>query len=397
MAVDETLADRRHLELGDTLRMWAYSPAQVEGFGSLDQFKAEPLGGAFDLTVTGVVRTPDDLAPVPSGQDVVWLGREELYLTPAFWRAHRERVAALGTGVELRLRNGLRDLDAFTAAVRRLPGGRDADVYANSDAERAVLRLERAIRIEVAAQLVFAALAALTGLFVVGQSIARQVQLDAADHPTLRALGMTSGQLIAAVLMRGVLVGVGGALLATMVAVLLSPLTPIGLARRAEVVPGIAVDAPVLVLGAAGLLLAVLARTGMAGWAATRTPGPGRDRQPAAQRRSRIGDALAGAGGPPSAVIGTRLAFESGPGDGRAVGPDRRGRGRGRGRGRRRRAHLRVQPRPSGRRPGVAGLGRGRDRRRPAQPDRRPRPGRAPAGREPVGGRLLVPHHPAPA
>jgi hypothetical protein len=314
VAVDETLADRRHLELGDTLRMWGYTPAQVEGFGSVDQFQLEPLGGAFDLTVTGVVRTPYDLAPVPTGQDVAWLGSEELYLTPAFWSAYRERVAALGTGVELRLRNGLRGLDAFTAAVRRLPGGREADVYANSDAERTVLRLERAIRIEVAAQLVFAALAALTGLFVVGQTIARQVQLDAADHPALRALGMTSGQLIAAVLLRGVLVGVGGALLATTVAVLLSLLTPIGLARRAEVVPGIAVDAPVLVLGAAGLLLAVLARTGMAGWAAARMPGPGRGRPPAAQRSSRIGDGLAGAGGSPSAVIGTRLAFESGPG-----------------------------------------------------------------------------------
>jgi hypothetical protein len=314
VAVDETLADRRHLSLGDTLRMWGYTPAQVEGFGDVGQFRAAPLGGAFDLTVTGVLRTPYDLAPVPTGQDVAWLGSEELYLTPAFWRAYRERVAALGTGFEVRLHNGLRDLDAFTAAVRRLPGGRDAVVYANSDAERTVLRLERAIRIEVAAQLVFAGLAALTGLFVVGQAIARQVQLDAADHPALRALGMTSGQLVAAVLLRGALVGVGGAALATVVAALLSPLTPIGLARRAEVDPGVAVDTPVVALGAAGLLLFVLLRTGLAGWAATRASGANQARQPTVRRPSRVGDALAGAGGPPSAVIGTRLAFEAGPG-----------------------------------------------------------------------------------
>ena len=186
-------------------------------------------------------------------------------------------------------------------------------VYANSDAERTVRKLERAIRIEVAAQLVFAALAALTGLFVVGQSIARQVQLDAADHPALRALGMTSGQLVAAVLLRGALVGVGGALLATAMAVLLSPLAPIGLARRAEVAPGVAPDAPVLVVGAAGLLLFVLARTALAGWSATRASGAVQGR-PTLRRPSRAGDALAGAGGPPSAVIGTRLAFESGQG-----------------------------------------------------------------------------------
>jgi hypothetical protein len=313
VAVDETLADRRHLKLGDTLRMWAYTPEQVEGLGSVGELPADPAGGAFDLTVTGVIRTPYDLAPVPAGQDVAWLGSEELYLTPGFWRAYHGKVAALGTGFEVRLRNGLRDLDAFTAAVRRLPGGHDAEVFANSDAERTVLRLERAIRLEAAAQLVFASLAALTGLFVVGQSIARQVQLDAADHPALRTLGMTSGQLVAAVLLRGALVGVGGALLAMAVAVMLSPLAPIGLAGRAEVEPGMAADAPVLILGAAGLLLVVLARTGLASWAATRTSGLVQGRRGAA-RPSRIGDGLAGAGGSPSAVIGTRLAFESGQG-----------------------------------------------------------------------------------
>jgi ABC-type lipoprotein release transport system permease subunit len=314
VAVDETLADRRHLEVGDTLRMWGYTPAQVERAGQDAGALRDPAGGAFDLTVTGILRTPIDLAPVPTGQDVAWLGSEELILTPAFLSAHGARVANLSGGFEVRLRNGLRDLDAFAAAVRRLPGGRDANVYANSDAERTVRKLERAIRIEVSAQLVFAALAALTGLFVVGQSIARQVQLDAADHPALRALGMTSGQLVAAVLLRGALVGVGGALLATAMAVLLSPLTPIGLARRAEVDPGVAVDAPVLVLGVAGLLLFVLARTALAGWAATRASGAAQGGRSAVRRPSRAGDSLAAAGGPPSAVIGTRLAFESGQG-----------------------------------------------------------------------------------
>jgi hypothetical protein len=315
VAVDETLADRRHLALGDTLRMWGYTPAQVERAGQDASTLGDPLGGAFDLTVTGVLRTPADLAPVSTGQDVAWLGSEELLLTPAFFHAHGAQVGnASGGGFEVRLRDGLRDLDAFASAVRRLPGGRDAVVYANSDAERTVRKLERAIRIEVAAQLVFAALAALTGLFVAGQSIARQVHLDAADHPALRALGMTSGQLVTAVLLRGVLVGVGGAVLAVALAVLLSPLTPIGLARRAEVAPGMAVDAPVLVLGAAGLLLLVLARTALAGWAATRGSGATQGRRWAVRRPSGVANGLAAAGGSPSAVIGTRLAFESGQG-----------------------------------------------------------------------------------
>jgi hypothetical protein len=311
VAVDETLAARRHVGPGGTLRMWAYTPAQAEGVGDLVGHPTVPAGGMFDLTVTGILRTPYDLAPVPAGQDVAWLGSEEVYLTPAFLRAYRGRVAVLGTGLELRLRNGLRDLDAIAAAVRRLPGGRDAQVYANSDAERTVIRLRRAVRLETIAQLVFAALAAVTALFVVGQAIARQVQLEAAEHPALRALGMTARQLVAAALVRGLLLGTGGALAAAAVAVLLSPFTPIGLGRRAEVVPGVAADGPVLLLGAAGVLLAVVARTGLAGWVVTRT-GPTRERRPAARRPSRIGDRLAAAGGPPSVVIGMRLAFASG-------------------------------------------------------------------------------------
>jgi len=314
VAVDETLAARRRLGPGGTLRMWGYTPEQTERLRPGGGAAVAPAGGVFDLTVTGIVRAPFDLAPVPADQDVSWLGSEELYLTPAYWRAYRGRVAVLGTGFELRLRHGLRDLDSFTAAVRRLPGGRDADIFANSDAERTVIRLERAVRLEAVAQFVFAGLAAITALLVVGQSIARQVQLDAVEHPALRALGMTSGQLIAAVLLRGALVGAAGALIAAVIAVLLSPLTPIGLARRAEVAPGLTADAPILVIGAAVLLLAVLARTGLAGWAVARASGSTRAWRPADRRPSRIGGRLARAGGPPSAVIGVRLAFESGQG-----------------------------------------------------------------------------------
>jgi hypothetical protein len=309
VAVDETLAARRGVGPGRTLRMWAYTPKQAERMHEDDP--GVPAGGAFDLAVTGVLRMPYDLAPVPGGQDVSWLGSEELYLTPAFWEAFHQRVAVLGTGFELRLRHGLRDLDAFKAAVRRLKGGRDAFVYANSDAERTAARLERAIRLEAVALLTFATAATATALLVLGQSIARQVQLEAGNHPVLRALGMTDRQLIGVALARAALIAVPGALLAAGLAALLSPLSPIGLARRADVAPGFAADLPVLAFGSAGLLLIVLVRAGLAGWAVVRASRAG-SRQPGAQPPSRLADRLARAGGPPSAVIGVRLAFEPG-------------------------------------------------------------------------------------
>jgi putative ABC transport system permease protein len=314
-AVDETLAARRHVGPGRTLRMWAYTAQQVEQISAAGGFGADPVapkGPALDLTVTGIVRLPHDLSPVAVDQDVIYLGSDDLYLTVAFWRAYGTTVGNLGVGQGFRLRRGERDLEAFSAGVRGLPGGQKAIILVGSDAERAAARAERAIHVQAIALLAFAALAGVAGLLVVGQGIARQVQLGAAEHPALLALGMTHGQLAVVALVQAALVGAGGALLAVVLAVLASPLTPIGLARQAEVDPGWSVDAPVLMLGAAGVLAAVLARAGLTAWWLGRAAAGTGAGQPAPRRPSQVAERLARAGAPPSAVTGVRLALEPG-------------------------------------------------------------------------------------
>jgi hypothetical protein len=317
VAVDETLAARWRLGPGGTLRMWAYTQRQFEQNPNSARIP-DPAGPAFDFTVTGVVRHPADLIPVPVQQDVVYLGASDLFLTPAFWRAHGETVANFGVGIGVRLHRGVADLDALTAALRALPGGRQAQIEVGSDTHRAVDRGRRAMRVQAVALLAFAVLTAIAGLLVVGQGIARQVQLDAADQAVLRAVGMTRSQLVAVTLVRVGLVGAGAALLAAVLAVAASPLTPIGLARQAEIDPGLSADVPVLALGVVGVLLAVLARAAMAAWWVTRTGG-GLDRMP--QRPSLVVDRVARAGATPSAVTGIRLALE--PGRGESTAPVR--------------------------------------------------------------------------
>src|SRR5215218_9070460 len=213
VAVNEPLAARWRLRPGDTLRTAAYSPRQFER-GVDSSTIGKPRGPALDLTVTGVTRQPGDLSPVPIQHDVIYLGADVLYLTPAFWSAHHDAVANLGVAVGLRLRRGRADLDAFTAAARRLPGGRQAMIQVGSEAEATARTARRATRVQAVALYVFAVLAAFSGLLVVGQGIARQVQLDAGDLSVLRAVGMTRSQLVAASLVRAGLVGAGGALLA---------------------------------------------------------------------------------------------------------------------------------------------------------------------------------------
>ena len=94
--------------------------------------------------------------------------------------------------------------------------------------------MRRAIALETAALLAFATLLALAGLLLVGQALGRQVVLESTEYPTLRALGMTRSQLVGTAVVRTALVGTAAAALAMAVAVALSPLTPIGVARRAE-------------------------------------------------------------------------------------------------------------------------------------------------------------------
>jgi MacB-like periplasmic core domain/FtsX-like permease family len=314
VAVNERLASQHHLRPGSSFRMWAYTPEQVRrARGSTDL--GSPAGPAFRFTVTGVERQPFDLSPVPVDTDVEYLGTENLYLTPAFWRQYRGAVgSASAPYVGLRLHRGERDFAVFSAAVRRLPGGRKALIGMGSDSERVAAEAQRAIHLQSIALLVFAALAALASLLVIGQGLARQVQLDAAEHPTLRAIGMTRWQLLAVELVRSSLIGVGGAALAAVLAVALSPLFPIGLARQAEIDPGWSVDPPVLVLGALAVLLLVLARTALAAWWVSRALSGPDAGQLAGQQASRVAEGLSRAGAPPSAVAGVRMALDPGRG-----------------------------------------------------------------------------------
>jgi hypothetical protein len=314
VAVNEPLAARWRLRPGDTLRTVAWSPRQFEG-GIDSSTIGKPRGPALDLAVTGVMRQPGDLSPVPIQHDVIYLGEDVAYLTPAFWAARHDSVANLGVGVGLRLRGGLADLDAFTAAVRALPDGRHARIEVGSEAEKTARTARRATRVQAVALLAFAVLAVLAGLLVVGQAIARQVQLDAADLPVLRAVGMTRSQLVAASLVWAGLVGAAGALLAVALAVLASPLAPIGLARAAEVEPGLSVDVAVLALGGLGVLVAVPARAAVTAWWVTRATAGRAGAGEAPGRSSQVVERVARAGATPSAVTGIRMALESGRGD----------------------------------------------------------------------------------
>jgi hypothetical protein len=156
-----------------------------------------------------------------------------------------------------------------------------------------------------------------------GQSLARQTYLDSADLPALWALGFSRAQLVSLGILRAGAIGVAAACVVVPVAVLLSPLAPVGLARIAEPDPGFAVDALPLVLGAVLVALLTMLASAVPAWTAARTaatvrregPGPGR------ARSSAFTSALSRAWRSPAAATGIRMALQ--PGRGRTAVPVR--------------------------------------------------------------------------
>ena len=211
-------------------------------------------------------------------------------------------------------------LHTASALAKRYPAtGGQIIVISLSDQ---VMATERAIRPQAVALAVFAVLAGLIGLAVIGQLLARQLVLDSVEFPILRALGMTRASLAGLSLARLAAVTLAGAVVAVGVAIAASPLMPIGPARLAEPTPGVEVNLAVLGIGFAIIVVLPLAVLVPQAWrAAGRAQGPLGVAEPVGPARpSRLGSALGLAGSVPGS-IGVRMAFE--PGRGRTAVPVR--------------------------------------------------------------------------
>jgi hypothetical protein len=140
--------------------------------------------------------------------------------------------------------------DSTLPLVRQGEGGQNED--------EAAAAIETSIHPQAIGWWILAALAALVGLAVVGQALARQSIVESEDYPTMAALGANRRQLAALGMAQNLVVGLVGAAGAVAVATVLSPIAPLGEARVAESSTGIAFDTPVLLLGALATVAVVL-------------------------------------------------------------------------------------------------------------------------------------------
>lgn len=297
--IGPAMAGRLGIGPGDTIE------AQYVDFEQLAAYEAAGGEGLpptipVRFTVVGVVVHPAEI----SADELFAAGY--VSLTPAFWAQHEGE--AFWFAVVVRLTDGPAGVPAFRRAVEQLVPDEAIELQTIASVADAVGRGTRPV---VVALLAFAAAVGAAGLVVCGQAVTRLVLGAGDDAGVLRSLGVERRHLVLGALGRVILVAAVGAFLAVVVAVVLSPLFPIGVARPAEPRPGFSVDPAVLGPLAAGLVLLFVA------WAVVPARRVVRVGAPARLRPSAIVARLSVAGAPPAAVSGVRMAVE--PAGDRAV------------------------------------------------------------------------------
>jgi putative ABC transport system permease protein len=295
--IDFPTADQQDLVVGSTVRFLLGDP------------DARPPR----LAAVRIVASPGQFPAVGASSNF-----GSVYVTPAFVRSNRITPSPVDASLMIRSRRGAADRDAFLRHLA-VAGLGTVDIPMVEQVQTA--GVQRSMRLESQALWALSALITLAALTILGQLLARQLHLESAELPTLRALGMSRGQLSALGMLRAGGIGVAAACSVVPVAVL-SPLTPIGLARIAEPDTGFAADALALVVGAMAVLSLTVLVGAVAAWSAARTATTGAGGpQAEPQRPSALASLVGRAWRAPSAVVGVRMALE--PGRGRTAVPVR--------------------------------------------------------------------------
>ena len=302
VAVDQMGAHLLHLHVGSTLVLGANTGPVLPGPGSRMRHLTERVVGI--MVTRGSVLPVNELDKVP-----------HILASPALARLLGPAYRGFD-GAFVRLRPGT-SVAAFggeaQALARRFPRTGGQVFVADENTQAAAV--ERAIRPQAVALYLFALVFAVTALLIVGQAATRILLAAVHERPVLKALGMTRGQLAVAGLLEVAAAAGAGAVVAVGSAVAASPLMPIGPARLAEPGPGVSADAAVLGLGAAGIVVLLVARCAWPAWQSSAVAVPGQHAgNRAASRPSSAALWLTGASARVTATVGARFALERGPG-----------------------------------------------------------------------------------
>ncbi len=244
VVVNERLAATHDLRVGQQVSLRALPCFEPD-------CPPEPIGA---VTIVGVARLPPDLVDNPTVEALTLAGSS---LLDGRWRDY-PRPAAV-TWIHLHDR---RDTAAVvTELAVRVDDGNVEDNVALPVARRATRWQHNAL-------VIAALVTGFAGLLVVAQALARHLGGRRQDVPTLAALGLTPRRRWAAAMLAISPAVAGGVAGGTGLAFAMSPVFPLGVARRAEFDIGLRTDG--LIVGAAGAMavMAVVAAIVTTRWSA---------------------------------------------------------------------------------------------------------------------------------
>jgi hypothetical protein len=265
----------------------------VHAIADLQSFEKIPLGEA---EVVGITRLPFDLVDDPSTHALIVGG-------PDFGGGMIPAGAHIGTILLLHLHDPADALDVVADVSTAVENG---DVDTTSGILESA---ERAAELQRNALLVAATIVSAAGVLAIVQAIARHLAPRREDADVLAAIGLTPAERRhAALLSLGPALTIG-AVFSMTVAWVLSPLFPLGLARRADPVHGLRPDWHVLLIGlaVATVVVWVCAAMVVQRWVRPRS-------SDGAVRTAAIARHTATLGLRPSPSVGCHLALASGRG-----------------------------------------------------------------------------------
>ena len=298
-APDEVLASYNQSPFGVRLgtRMTLHFAGSDQGQAAVDNTLVNPDGPVRTLRVVGIEAAEVEF---PTGATPSY----DLWTTPALVRSLHGQ-AFLFDNYFVRLRHGAADIPRLVADAS------SEGVLYTQNVGAAVSAITTSIHPQAVGWWVLAVLGGIAGLGVIAQALARQSVVESEDHPVLSTLGLDPRQLALLGVARSAAVAVASAAATVVLAVAVSPLTPVGEARLAEPSTGLAVDGLVLGIGAVAMVVVV---TGLGTLPALRVARLRRRQLFGPSRPSLVVTGLAQAGASPSAVMGVRQALVRGTG-----------------------------------------------------------------------------------
>ncbi len=291
MAVNESAAEIVGVDVGDVISIATMTPEQVR-----DEEYFPPLGPQLRVRVVGVLRGTDDLAP--SGADGGVFVASEAWL-PTVHGEVDEFTTYLGVG----LVRGASVADFEAAVANLVPPGQEYQMVTFEERSNAVRRTISTLASGLA---MFAIIAGAAVAVAVGQAVSRHVASARSGAEILGYLGFTRTDRCVALVVSTLPVAFGGAAMAAVGSWVVSPIVPIGLARRADPDLGWFADWAALGAGAIGVIVLVVgAGTITATWI-TRSRPTGR----AEPAPSKLAEWVSRVGGGVVLTNGVRLALD---------------------------------------------------------------------------------------